>query len=661
MIKLWSRSCMLRSTLVQSSGAIYAADWSPTSTSVVYGNGHHLCIKPLQPNSKTTTWRAHDGLILCAAWSSSNKQIVSSAEDCRYRVWDGRGQVLFSSQPLLWPVTSLCWDRDGQLLALGSHSTLRLTNSHGWSHSLLNLSEPTSQSPGAERASDSTGSASAVMRVSWSPDGTQLVAGCTAGHVILSHVTGFRSVWRQFEIESSDRSVINVKDCLQNTTERLDFQDNVILISFKYQYLVALTSTNCCIYNSENWNTPSIVKLKHASVHLILQSPRLFALCDLVSLTLYTYDGRVVSSPRWPGLRPGSLTSPLVALSDDTLAVTSGDTAVYIVDCSSGKSLSDRPYTHTDPVTSISLNQQLSTTASAASHRLLALLDISCNVYLLHARRESRNAQLLAVMCTSMCWSSEFSMLATVQENRLCVWLYPAAVYIDKQVLPSTVIVKETPELSRGGGAAVQFDSDTVLLRGRDGGTVSVGVSPYAAALHRCVSGQVMSGQQRWTAALTLCRFAKMETLWSSLAAMACGCCEAETARSAYAAIGMIHKVEYLDHIIELSDRNVASAEFSLLLGNVAEAESALIKAGHPEKAVSTHIQLHNWQRALDLVVRHKLSPDLILSQRQQYLQRFGLREDNKLFTEYKKMLRERQLKQTAESIDDEEIPESAR
>ena len=48
---------------------------------------------------------------------------------------------------------------------------------------------------------------------------------------------------------------------------------------------------------------------------------RSFLLVDGTSLYIYSYDGRLVSSPRFQGMRTDVLNRQTVALSDDTLAI----------------------------------------------------------------------------------------------------------------------------------------------------------------------------------------------------------------------------------------------------------------------------------------------------------------------------------------------------
>ena len=68
---------MLRSTLAQNAAPVYALAWAPDTQSVLFASGNFLTIKSLAPNSKPLQWRAHEALILCVDWSSSNGKIIS--------------------------------------------------------------------------------------------------------------------------------------------------------------------------------------------------------------------------------------------------------------------------------------------------------------------------------------------------------------------------------------------------------------------------------------------------------------------------------------------------------------------------------------------------------------------------------------------------------
>ena len=121
---MWSRSGMLRSSLVQSgthillyhqcidaythtctystymyiayishsdaphttASPVYSTSWSPDSDQVLYTSGKSLVIKPLQPSVKPLQWKAGDGIILTVDWSTVNNTIISGGEDRKYKV-----------------------------------------------------------------------------------------------------------------------------------------------------------------------------------------------------------------------------------------------------------------------------------------------------------------------------------------------------------------------------------------------------------------------------------------------------------------------------------------------------------------------------------------------------------------------------------------------
>ncbi|KAJ7333192.1 Intraflagellar transport protein 80 [Desmophyllum pertusum] len=125
-VKIWSRSGMLRSTLVQTGTPVYSVAWSPDSDHILHTSGKQLVIKPLQAAAKPVQWKGHDGVVLKVDWNPINNLIISGGEDCKYKVWDSYGRVLYSSMLHEYPITSISWVPDGELFAVGSFNTLRL-------------------------------------------------------------------------------------------------------------------------------------------------------------------------------------------------------------------------------------------------------------------------------------------------------------------------------------------------------------------------------------------------------------------------------------------------------------------------------------------------------------------------------------------------------
>ena len=85
-VKIWSRTGMLRSTLIKTNYPIYSVAWSSNNEQCLYTSGKNLAIKSLQPGNKPFQWKAHDGLVLKVDWSLVNGLIVSCGEDNKYKV-----------------------------------------------------------------------------------------------------------------------------------------------------------------------------------------------------------------------------------------------------------------------------------------------------------------------------------------------------------------------------------------------------------------------------------------------------------------------------------------------------------------------------------------------------------------------------------------------
>lgn len=130
-IKVWSRSGMLRSTVIQNEESIVCARWSPNSSAIVYCHGSSIAIKPLAANSKLIKWKAHDGLVLCLSWSNNTNLIASGGEDCRYKLWDMLGTLMYYSSVDDQSITSIDFSSGGEMLAVGGFNTIKMCHNSG--------------------------------------------------------------------------------------------------------------------------------------------------------------------------------------------------------------------------------------------------------------------------------------------------------------------------------------------------------------------------------------------------------------------------------------------------------------------------------------------------------------------------------------------------
>uniref|UniRef100_A0A671U1G4 Intraflagellar transport 80 homolog (Chlamydomonas) n=1 Tax=Sparus aurata TaxID=8175 RepID=A0A671U1G4_SPAAU len=563
-IKIWSKSGMLRSTLASQGSPVYSVAWGPDSDRILYTSGRQLVVKPLQPSAKVIQWKAHDGVVLKVDWNSVNDLILSGGEDCKYK----------------------------------------------WSYAL--------EKP-------NTGS---VFSVAWSADGTQLAGACGNGHVIFAHVVEQHWEWRNFVITLTKRRTMQVRNVMNDAVDVLEFRDRVIKASLAYGHLVVATSLQCYVYNSRNWNTPLIFDLKEGTVSLILQAEKHFLLVDGAGLYTFSYEGRLISSPKFPGMRADILNAQGVSLSNDTIAIRdkSDEKVILLFDALTGKALADgKPLTHKLEVVEVALDQ-----CGPSNERKIALIDKNRDLYLTSVRHLGREPKICKIgsMVHSMAWNDAANILCGVQDNQLTVWYYPSAVFTDKDLLPKTLYMKDGSEFSRTPNI-LSYVGTKVTLRQGDGSLVYSSVPPYPALLHE------YSTSARWEDALRLCRFAKDQSLWACLAGMAMANRELTTAEMAYASIGELPRVQYINFIKQQPSKESSLAHMLMFSGQVQEAEATLLQAGLIYQAIQVNIDLFNWERALELAVKHKTHVDTVLAYRQKFLQKFGRKETNKRFLQY--------------------------
>jgi len=608
-IKIWSRSGMLRSTLVQLGNPIYSVAWSSNSNAILHTNGKQLTIKPLQPQAKPQQWKAHDGIVLKVDWNSLNNTIISGGEDCRYKVWDVYGRTLFVSQLHDYPITAISWAPDGELFAVGSFNTFRLCDKKGWSYAL--------EKP-------NTGS---IFGIGWSSDGTQLAGACANGHVIFANVVQKRFEWKNFEAVVTEQKHIKVRDVTLDSKENLDFRDRIIKVSLGHGHLVVTTSSQCYIYSVKNWNTPMIFDLKSGAVTLVCLAEKHFALVDDIGIQLYSYEGRLLSTPKYQGMRPDMMNSSTATLCNDTLAIRdkTDEKLIYLFDAVSGKPLGDgKPFQHSTEIVEIALNND-----GPVTERQMAFIDKNRDLYLRTVRQVGApKYHKLSTMVSAMAWNDNCNMLAAVADNKVTIWYYPNVAFVDPDIVNKTLLQLDQNEFGKNL-QIVNFVGNVCTMRRGDGALCSTSVSPYPSFLHG------YANQSKWDEAVRLCRFVKDEPLWACLAAMSAYAKELSTAEIAYAAIEEADKVQYINHVKEIPSNEGRLAAMALFCRQIPDAEAMLLQSGLIYRAIQMNIDLFNWERALELAIKHKTHVDTVLANRQKYLKRFGKTETNKKFIQF--------------------------
>ncbi|TPX52368.1 hypothetical protein CcCBS67573_g09888 [Chytriomyces confervae] len=609
-LKIWSRTGMLRSGLVSSGYPIYSVAWSPDNDSILYTNGRNLVVKPIQPASKPLSWKAHDEVILKVDWNMATNLIISGGEDCRYKVWDSYGRQIYSSAPHDHPVTSLAWNPTGEMFAVGLFNTLRVCDKLGWSYA---VEKPECGS---------------IFNIAWTPDGTQVACAGGNGAVVFGHVIDRRLEWKNYEVTLMDDRKIRVHEVVHGAVENLEFRDRVVKASLSFGHLIVATYAQCYIYSEKNWNTPVIIDMSNnGRVICIKQSPDYFLFVDnSTGIQVFTYEGRLVCSPKYPGLRPDFITSQSISLANDTLAIKdkTDEKSIYLFELSTGRLMNGgAPLKLQTEAIEIGLNQVI----GPGGCRQLAVLDKNREMFLTPVLKP--DLKKIGTMVDTFSWNDEADMIAAIVDWKFMVWYYPNVVFIDSDIESMTRFERDGAVFGKNA-QFTSFNGTQCTLRRADGALITANnISPLPAMLQEIVK------KKQWEEAIRLCRFAKMQTLWACLAAMSVSGQDLNTAELSYAAIDQVQKVQYICYIRDIPTQEGRAAELALLRKQTREAEAILVSAGFIYRAIMLNVNLFRWERALELAVKHKTHVDTVLYFRDKYLRHINRKETIKAFIQY--------------------------
>ena len=622
-VKIWSRSANLRSVLASTGQSVYTACWGPDDNQVLIASGDQLLVKTVQANSKNLQWKAHDGIVLCVDWNVANGHIVSGGEDCTYRVWDGYGRQLYCSRPMEHVVTSIGWSPTGECFAVGSSNLVRLCDKTGWTHCRERL--------------DKCGS---VLSLAWTSDGTQLAGATGDGSVLFAQVVDRRFEWKDFEVTLLEPRKLRVQDVGAETLEDLEFaRDRVVEVGLGYDFLIVTTSSQCYVYNLGNLNTPIIFDIKAPPSFVQLCEKHFLTLDQISGLQIISYEGRVLCSPRFQGLRPEYLTRDMVALSADVVAVVDSVESKNIVflDTQAGKVTNK--LVHNAEVTDIALNQHSLNDKGVGELRLLAFADKNRDLYVANlttvassSNKDSTNTvptYKLQPHVESFRFNDSTNVLVSLADGRMMTWLEPSVAFTDKDLVSLSTLSSEDASDKFGRNAIITaFTGSRASVRKVDGSVVFFAVPIDVNLLYE------LTRNNKWDESVRLCRHQKSNSLWAALASMALAKKQLDCAEVALAEINEIPKVEYIQKIKDIPTEEGKQAEMALFRRAPDEAERILLQASPPLafRAVKMRLDLFQFPRALEIALKFQCGVEIVLFYRKRYLDTFGKKEMVKEF-----------------------------
>ncbi|EDS43220.1 Oseg5 [Culex quinquefasciatus] len=605
-IKIWSRSGMLRSTVVQHEGQIRCARWAPNATAIAYCQGPFVAIKPLAANSKLTKWRAHDGLVLCIAWSNNTDMLASGGEDCRYKIWDAQGANIYTSVSDDYAITSLDFSPDGELLAVGGFNMLKLCHYSGWSHSINRFNQ------------DVVGS---LFNIVWSADGTQVTAGTSTGTILFGHIIERELRNRNLMAVTAGRKTILLHDIVARTKDTLDFSERIIKWELGYGHLVVATSHQVHIFNENYINTPIIVDGR-GEIKIIILGKKNFLLVDNNSIWIYTYTGRLHLNPRFPASQSQipHLNSRCVSLGLDTLAIRdySDQSLIHVFDLLPGATRQEEPYTIQNKS---ALVEVAVCRFGNPDDQYLVFIDVNRDLFITNVR--SGPDYIIHKIGTQVCtvmWSSDTNILVGLHDSCYSVWYCPGEACTDPTLIALTTFTFDTSEFGKNI-TLENFEGANVTFRS-SGAIFTVSVKTYCVILHK------LFADNSWERALKLCRLVQNQILWATLAAMASKRNQLEISEEAFSAALQIDKVNYLNFMKDLGQSSPEQmAENSIMNGRVQEAEIILLHNRKIREAILFCLRMHRWSKALEIAQKHDTDLELVMKERRKYLQALGREE----------------------------------
>ena len=352
---------------------------------------------------------------------------------------------------------------------------------------------------------------------------------------------------------------------------------------------------------------------------------------DSTSIWIYTYTGRLHLNPRFPGFQSQipHLSIKCVSLGLDTLAIRdyADQTIIHIFDLLPGATRQEEPYTINSKSTVIEVDV---CRFGNPDDQYLVFIDVNHDLFITCVRSSPDYVvHKIGTQVTTAMWSTDTNILVGLHDSCYSVWYCPGEACADPTLIALTTFTYDTSEFGKNISLE-NFEGGNITFRS-SGAIFTIAVKMYCVMLHK------LFADNSWEKALKLCRMVQNQILWATLAAMASKRNQLEISEEAFSASLQIDKVNYLNFIKDLKPSSPEQmAENSLMNGRIQEAEIILLHNKKVQEAILLCLRMHRWERALDIAVKNEQDLDLVLKEREKFLQALGKEEYDPKFLSFK-------------------------
>jgi len=608
-VKIWSKSGLLRTTLASLGQAIYAVAWSPDGTNVVMSQATKIQTKSIQPSARSEIWNAHSALITAISWGA-NDIIASGGEDGKYKLWDRFGRQLYSSPNMTnQPITAIAFSPNNSTLLVGTFGMVLLCDQSG--SVISSIHEPAL-----------TGS---IFRLSWSTDGRVAIGGSGSGKLIRIDVGGMEVEDLTHNLSQVSPKKIEVTEVENSSLDVIETTERILSMTVGFRHIICITTKEIQVFTKGRMNTPQMIQHRDINIKLVKQAPNSFLVLDGLGVTIYSYEGRVMSQSKYQ-FSLNSLQHNQIALNSNFCLLADPREPKYILgfEATTGKPLAASGKSDSNPI--IQHKDQIKQLTLQADSKIIAFLDAQKEVYITELSSTRIAFIRLLSNVESISFSSTLPVLGFLRDSVAQIVLNPSVIMRDPSLLNDSVVQMNMEHLGRNPNF-IGFYETMMSFKNSEGSTVRTTIPVYAQLLLERIK------QKKLQEAVSICRLTNQKYLWAVLGGYCLESGELNVMQECFSALGHVDKLEQINKIQNMDNKTSQITEIKLL-GNDKDASRGLLKQASIFETIKILIAQNEWTQALNIAVKNESHVDTVLYMRQLFLKKREKNETDSKFIE---------------------------